>query len=172
MLDQSGRSEKGLLPSSIIVAFSLVFPPMHSIIAGAVIDVNHCRSCHRCQLAKAPTSGVQHPPGHLVAHTHLEIVTIDFTRLEMSRDGYEYVLVITDVFTKWVVAVPVKDQSAETVVRVPIDEWILNFGAPTQLHSDQGRNFESRPDYPLSPIWEWRLRAFQRDDASAAEDPD
>ena len=112
---------------------------------GMSADVfNHCRSCPRCQVAKAPTSGVQHPPGHLVAHAPLEIVAIDFTRLEMSRDGYEDVLVITDVFTKWVVAVPVKDQSAETVVRLLIDEWILNFGAPTQLHSDQGRNFESR----------------------------
>ena len=105
---------------------------------------NHCRSCHRCQVAKAPPSGVQHPLRHLAAHAPLEIVAIDFTRLEMSRNEYEDVLVITDVFTKWVVAVPVKDQSAETVVRVLIDEWILNFGAPTQLHSDQGRNFESR----------------------------
>ena len=61
----------------------------------------------------------------------------------MFRDGYEDVLVITDVFTKWVIAVPVKDQSAETAVCVLIDEWILNFGAPMQLHSDQGRNFES-----------------------------
>ena len=105
---------------------------------GMSADVfNHCRSCHRCQVAKAPTSGVQHPPGHLVAQTTLEIVAIDSTRLQMSRDGYEDVLVITDVFIKWVVAVPVKDQSAETVVRLLIDEWILNFGAPTQLHSDR-----------------------------------
>ena len=64
---------------------------------GMSADVfNHCRSCPRCQVAKAPTSGVQHPPGHLVAHAPLEIVAIDFTRLEMSRDGYEDVLVITD----------------------------------------------------------------------------
>ncbi|RUS91064.1 hypothetical protein EGW08_001192 [Elysia chlorotica] len=105
---------------------------------------DYCRRCARCQAAKTSASKVQHPPGHLVARAPLEMVAMDFTRLEMSSDGYEDVLVITDVFTKWVVAVPVKDQTAETVVRVLLDHWILNFGAPLQLHSDQGRNFESR----------------------------
>ena len=108
---------------------------------GMSADVlNHCRSCQQCQVVKAPTSGVHHSPGHLAAHAPLEIVAIDFTR-------YEDVLVITDVFTKWVVAVPVRDQSAETVLCVLIDEGILNFGVTTQLAelpSDQGRNFESR----------------------------
>ncbi|KAK3771913.1 hypothetical protein RRG08_053894 [Elysia crispata] len=53
---------------------------------------------------------------------------MDFTRLQMSRDGYEDVLVITDVYTKWIVAIPVKDQSAETVIKALIDHWIVNFG--------------------------------------------
>ncbi|KAK3750665.1 hypothetical protein RRG08_023031 [Elysia crispata] len=71
------------------------------------------------------------------------MVALDFTHLQMSRDGYEDVLVITDVYTKWVVAIPVKDQSADTVVKALIGHWIVNFGAPIQLHSDQGRSFES-----------------------------
>ncbi|KAK3777645.1 hypothetical protein RRG08_021756 [Elysia crispata] len=40
----------------------------------------HCRRCQRCQVAKAPSSTVQHPPIHLVAHAPLEMVAMDFTR--------------------------------------------------------------------------------------------
>ncbi|GFR81342.1 Pol polyprotein [Elysia marginata] len=94
----------------------------------------------------ASAAKLQHPAPRRtpVARASLEIVAMDFTHLEMSRDGFEDVLVITDVYSKWVVAVPLKDQTDETVVCALIDHWILNFGAPIQLHSDQGRNFESR----------------------------
>ncbi|KAK3739414.1 hypothetical protein RRG08_051283 [Elysia crispata] len=81
------------------------------------MSANLHEHCRRCQVVKDPSSTVLHPPGHLVAHAPLEMVAMDFTRLEMSRDGYEDVLVITYVYTKWVVAIPVKDQSAEIAVK-------------------------------------------------------
>ncbi|KAK3781626.1 hypothetical protein RRG08_029290 [Elysia crispata] len=58
---------------------------------------NFC--CHRCQAAKKPGVGVHQPPGHL-ATAPLEVVAMDFTKLEVSADGKEDVLVLTDVFTK------------------------------------------------------------------------
>ncbi|GFO18490.1 Pol polyprotein [Plakobranchus ocellatus] len=40
-------------------------------------------------------------------------------------------------------AVPVRDQTARTVVRVLVEEWFTVFGAPARIHSDQGRAFEA-----------------------------
>ena len=54
------------------------------------------------------------------------------------------VLVMTDSYTKYAVAVPCRDQSASTVARVLRDHWFPHYGVPAQIHSDQGRNFESR----------------------------
>ncbi|KAL1258000.1 hypothetical protein QQF64_011244 [Cirrhinus molitorella] len=81
--------------------------------------------------------------GHLLASRPNEILAIDFTLLEPSQSGLENVLVMTDVFTKYTVAVPTRDQRAETVARVLLGEWFYKFGVPARVHSDQGRSLES-----------------------------
>ena len=37
-----------------------------------------------------------------------------------------------------------ENQEAVMVARILVDEFVVKFGFPTQLHSDQGRNFESQ----------------------------
>ncbi|CAB3978561.1 Retrovirus-related Pol poly from transposon [Paramuricea clavata] len=44
---------------------------------------------------------------------------------------------------KWVEAVPLPNQRAETVARAFVDEVIARHGVPTKLITDQGRNFEA-----------------------------
>lgn len=74
----------------------------------------------------------------------LELVCIDFLGLEKSKGGYENVLVITDHFTRYAQAIPTRNQSAQTTARVLYENFICHYSFPTRLHSDQGRNFESR----------------------------
>lgn len=81
--------------------------------------------------------------GHLLASRPNEILAIDYTSLEPAQNGVENVLVLTDVFSKYTMAVPTRDQRAATVARVLVSEWFYKFGVPARLHSDQGRNFES-----------------------------
>lgn len=81
--------------------------------------------------------------GHLLAARPKEILALDFTVLEPSNSGLEDVLVITDIFTKYTLAVPTRNQRAETVAQVLVVEWFSKFGVPGRIHSDQGRNFES-----------------------------
>ncbi|XP_041457543.1 stress response protein NST1-like [Lytechinus variegatus] len=64
--------------------------------------------------------------------------------LPETDSGNKYVLVVGDYFTKWIESYPLPDQEAETVARVLVEEFICRYGIPKELHSDQGRNFESR----------------------------
>jgi transposase InsO family protein len=49
-----------------------------------------------------------------------------------------------DYFTKWPEAYAIPDQEASTVADVLVPNYFCCFGIPRELHSDQGRNFESR----------------------------
>ena len=60
--------------------------------------------------------------------------------LPTSSQGNNYTLVITDLFTKWVEAFPLKDTTATTLATVMLNEVVCRYGVPTSLHSDRGAN--------------------------------
>ena len=120
---------------------------------GMTADVaDFYRTCRRCTLAKAGKK--LHPTmSSLTATRPLEILAVDFTLLERSTGGIQNVLVRTDVFTKYTQAIPAKDQKETTVAQVLVKEWIVRFGVPKWIHSDQGRNFESKLIQELCKIY-------------------
>ena len=63
------------------------------------------------------------------------------TLAKMSRA--RYILVKSDLFTKNAETVALQDMTAATVANAIIDEWIMKFGAPDVIHTDQGSNFNS-----------------------------
>ena len=83
----------------------------------------------------------------------LEILAIDFTLLEKSSSRFENVLVMSDVFTKYSIAVPTKDQTAKTVAKILQREWCNKLGIPTRIHSDQGKSFENKIIQALCKIY-------------------
>jgi transposase InsO family protein len=50
------------------------------------------------------------------------------------------VLVIGDMFTRFIMALAMPNEKAETVSRSFLDRWVTVFGPPEQLLSDQGSN--------------------------------
>ena len=73
----------------------------------------------------------------------LELVCLDYLTLEQPKGGIGNVLVITDHFTKYAVAILTRNQTAKTTADVFYNKFILHYGIPTKLHRDQGANFES-----------------------------
>ena len=61
------------------------------------------------------------------------------TRAKTS--GAKYILVLTDCFAKYVVCVPLEKTTAKDVARAIVENWVLTFGAPDWLHTDQGSDF-------------------------------
>ena len=71
-------------------------------------------------------------------------VAIDITGpLPETHQGNRYILVIGDYCTKWTEAFPIPDQETTTVAKVLVEEVFCRLGCAHELHSDQGRNFES-----------------------------
>ena len=132
-----GHGHQGIERTTTLVQARCYWPHMRSYIE------KWCKECHRCQVAKATRPTVKTTMGHVLASRPLEVVAVDFTSLERSNDGYEHLLLITDVFTKFTQAYPTKDQKAHTVVKILTEKWFYTYGVPRQIHSDQGRNFES-----------------------------
>ncbi|KAG1956922.1 interleukin-1 receptor accessory protein-like 1-A [Pimephales promelas] len=132
-----GHGHQGVERTTELVRQRFYWPRLTSDVA------KWCRECERCQVAKDTQPVARSFMGHLLASRPNEILAIDFTLLEPSRSGLESVLVMTDVFTKYTLAIPTRDQRAETVARTLVAEWFYKFGVPGRIHSDQGRSFES-----------------------------
>ena len=53
------------------------------------------------------------------------------------------VLVITDHFTHYALAMVTKDQTTKTIMRILYERFIAVFGVPAKILSDRGANFTS-----------------------------
>ena len=67
---------------------------------------------------------------------------MDYLTLEPSK-GVGNVLIITDHFTKYALAIPTRNQTARTTAEAFFDNFVAHYGIPDRLHTDQGANFES-----------------------------
>lgn len=103
----------------------------------------HVRNCGRCiRRKKAPTRAARLV--NISSSVPMEFVCVDYLSLEVSKGGYENILVITDHFSRYAQAIPTRNQTAQTTARVLFDNFFVHYGFPTVLHSDKGANFESK----------------------------
>ena len=102
----------------------------------------YVRACRRCIQRKAPAK--QAPLIPIVTTQPLEVVSMDHLTLEPSKGGFQHILVMTDLFTRYAVAVPVQNLSAVTTAKAFINHFVVHYGIPQRIHSDQGGAFESR----------------------------
>ena len=106
---------------------------------------NWCNTCTTCATHKTA-----HPKQKAVLQTMqagypLQIVAVDILGpLPESDNRNSYIMVVGDYFTKWMEAYAIPNMEAKTVATKLTDEFFFRFGIPEQLHSDQGKQFESQ----------------------------
>ena len=99
--------------------------------------------CHHCQIARGDFTQPRTKIGHLEANNPLDLVCLDFTKIDPSETGKENILVITDAFTKFSLAVCTPNQPAKTVTKVLVEKWFHVYSVLSHIHSNQGRCFDS-----------------------------
>ena len=81
--------------------------------------------------------------GSLVSHQPLELLSIDFTKVNVSKGGKENILVLMDAFLKYSQAFAMSNQKSLTVANLLVERWFSVFGIPSHIHSNQGRSFDN-----------------------------
>uniref|UniRef100_A0A8C5DDY6 Gypsy retrotransposon integrase-like protein 1 n=1 Tax=Gouania willdenowi TaxID=441366 RepID=A0A8C5DDY6_GOUWI len=104
--------------------------------------VNKIRTCERCVRRKTLPDHAA-PLVNIRTSRPLELVCMDY--LSVEPDGrIKDILVMTDHFTKYAIAEPTPNQKATTVAKCLWDNFLVHYGIPERLHSDQGTDFESK----------------------------
>nr|CAH8868540.1 unnamed protein product [Trichobilharzia regenti] len=130
-------SHPGVRATVRLISERFVWPKMNS-------DIRRwARECIQCQCSKVHRHTITTPktfklPERRFQHIHIDIVG----PLPTSR-GYTHILTAIDRFTRWAIACPLNDISAENVALVFLDRWVSNYGVPTTITSDRGPQFQS-----------------------------
>jgi hypothetical protein len=104
--------------------------------------VSNCKACIRRKGALRRQRPVYKK---FLASEPMQRIGIDFLGpFSVTEDGNKYVLVVGDYFSKWIDFIPMRDQSAELVADALITHVFSKFGSAETIHSDQGRNFDSK----------------------------
>jgi transposase InsO family protein len=119
------------------VARRAYFPSWKNTVAEVCRNCEECSRYHRGKLPRQGPLQVQE------AACVMDRLAVDLTGPHpILSKGYVYILTAVDVFSRFLIAVPLRNKSAQTVAEVLYREVSCRFRTSRQLISDQGREFD------------------------------
>ena len=83
-------------------------------------------NCHWCQTANGNYMEPKPKIIHLEANNRLDLICLDSTKIDLSCSGKENVIVITDAFTKFSIAVCTPNQTSKTIAKVLVKNGFMS----------------------------------------------
>ena len=102
---------------------------------------SYINSCPRCIRRKTQPDIA--PLHNIEATQPLGLIHLDYLQIEHSKGNIENVLIVTDHFTRYAQAYPSKTQTALANAKLLWNNFIVHYGFPAKIISDQGCNFEN-----------------------------
>ena len=103
----------------------------------------HCLLCHSCAQHR-PSVHFESPNlAYPIPHAPWDSVSVDVLKLPITENGYQYLVVFIDSFSRFSILVPLKHKSAQSVAQAFIDEVICRYASPRVLLSDNGSEFNN-----------------------------
>lgn len=103
----------------------------------------YCKSCDKCQKRNPITT---QPAGSSdlmpTSHIPMEKISIDLMgKLPVTSNGNQYIMVVVDIGTRFVIAKPIKNKTMGDVANCLLNEVFYTFGWPKLITSDRGKEF-------------------------------
>ena len=114
---------------------------------------NWVKNCKQCQTAKGPYVDPDTSQTSIIANNPMDLLCIDFMKVDPSKDGKENVLVMTDAFSKFSVAVVMPSQRVKTVAKALLGKWFYTYSIPARIHSNWGKSFDNKIIEQLCKIY-------------------
>ena len=71
-----------------------------------------------------------------------ELLFVDLVGpMPVTNSQHKYILTMEDAYSRYVVAVPIRNKEAATVSKHLMDRYVSILGTPAAIHSDQGKEF-------------------------------
>ena len=128
------------------IAAKFVWPSMRE---DSTKWARECLTCQRSKVSRntVPPIGDFSVPNRRFDHWNVDLVTLP------ASNGFRYLLTAVDRFTRWPIAVPLKDISAETVLDAFAHGLVATFGIPSAITTDRGSQFSSAIWRQLMTTW-------------------
>ena len=103
----------------------------------------HIKNCPDCQKVTTRDHPHKQPlkplpqPANINHRVHIDL----FGPLATSERKNNYILVMTDAFSKMCELVPIPNKEAQTVADAIFDTWICRYGTPEEIVTDNGKEF-------------------------------
>lgn len=115
-------------------------------------------NCMACQRLRKTRSGAR-LPRFWPAEEPFETVHMDLVGpLYPGRGGAKYVMSMLDRFSRFLVLAPLHDKTSEAVAKTFGEHWVLRFGAPAQVITDRGNEFEKAVPKLCEWLWVSHIR--------------
>ncbi|UYV76853.1 hypothetical protein LAZ67_14002205 [Cordylochernes scorpioides] len=114
-----------------------------------------CVNCQKCKVSIHTKSEIGK---YQEVDERFSVVHIDLIGPLPPSNGNIYCLTCIDRHTSWMEVVPLPDMKSETVARAFYENWIVRFGAPYTVISDQGKQFTSQLFKDLTTLCGIKLR--------------
>ena len=99
----------------------------------------------KCAKRKGPIPTKYAPMQVVRSGFSMERLAIDILgELPTTERGNKYILVIAVYFTKWTECFPMPNMESKTCAKILVEEVVSRIGVPNLIHSDKGKQFESR----------------------------
>jgi transposase InsO family protein len=105
--------------------------------AEAAKMVAHCDPCLKFNVVQR---GYHEEKGAVDAAEPWKLILLDLAKLPKADSGEEYLLVVVDSFTRYVVLRPLESKTSEAIAK-QLWQLMADFGVPIAIQSDQGTEF-------------------------------
>ena len=111
---------------------------------GVILLEFHVSGCHQlflkcphCQIVKGDYTDPKTQLGYILANNPLNLLRIDFTKVDPYKDSKENILILKHVLTNFRQAFVTPNLKILTKAKIIVDKWFYSYGIPVHVHSDK-----------------------------------